>query len=231
MTAQEAEVETGLVVHEKSGFWMRPGTLDDYVIGERKQYLALGPREDDVLLDIGANIGSVARTFLEKGIRHVRCYEPDPDNWAVMCANLHEWMGTERVSGRQQAVIYDSAGYRLPLYKNRGRNKGAHSMTETIGRDVIQVECAGFRQVIGEVNPTLVKIDIEGGEYQFTEWIAGGWLANVRALAVEFHLTRAQWRQVDAPNLMEAIISAGFHPVKAPVIGEKNWTTLSVWSR
>lgn len=66
------------------GWTFRPGTIDRMIyngVVRQNEYL-LPPRfsPSDVVIDIGAHIGSFAHAAVERGCRRVHCFEPDGDN-------------------------------------------------------------------------------------------------------------------------------------------------------
>lgn len=215
--------------HRNTGLLMRPGTMDGYVIGERRGYLALGPRPDDVLLDVGGNIGAVAHEFAAAGCRVVTV-EPEPDNYQLLEANTAPM--AERVTAVRAAVVDQHPPSRsVPLYCNTaGKNKATHTLVATRGRTAVAVATVTLAELFDRHRPTLLKIDIEGGEYALAPTLRH-LPAYVRAIAMELHLNRKTWRTEQAPALAQAITDQGFAAVRAPRIGEKNWHTLAVWSR
>lgn len=225
-----------LVTHERSGMAVRPDTLDTYVIGERGQYLALNPGPGDRLLDIGGNIGAVTRLFLERGVDIVHTYEPDPDNFHLLTINCASWLNRRDDQGLVQcraAVVGRAAEDETDrsFYLNGGKNKGTHTTVPTRGREEITVPIVTMGEAVGTLCPTLLKIDIEGGEYDLLPWFKTGIPDYVRGIAMEIHLTRAEWRHELATELIGTITGQGFQVVKAPRVGEKNWTTFAVWLR
>lgn len=207
----------------RTGLFLRPGTCDDLIAREQKQYLALDPRPGDTLLDIGANIGAVAALFADLAVT-VHAFEPEPSNFRLLKRNAGD-----RAALYQAAVVGDAVvGERRDLFVNEGKNKGLHSLIATRGRSVRRVDVISFQNAVTIAEPTLVKIDIEGGEYDLP---LGQLPATVRGIAVELHLTRRAWRAVFAPAVVAAIETQGFVAVRPPRIGPKNWATLGVWLR
>lgn len=213
-------------VHAPTGLVHRPGTSDEYVIGERRQYLRLSPAPGDLLLDVGGNIGAVAWAFASEGCPVVTV-EPEPDNFRLLRTNTQP-CGT-LVTALRAAVVEDDAPH-VTLYLNQGTNCGAHSLMVQRGRVPLQVPAVPLRRLLDTYRPTLLKIDIEGGEYQLAPTLAA-LPAQVRGIAMELHLTRKAWRGHEAPRLVAALEAQGFTAMKLPHIGAKNWHTVGVWLR
>lgn len=203
------------------GLQTRPGTLDDYVISEvARSYGWMKPTPDDVMLDVGGNIGSVASWAADLGCR-VTSYEPDPDNFRMLCLNSPR-------SFNVQAALVVGSETEVTLFLNRGKNKGAHSLHIKRGRDEVRVPAVNFTEAFFRVKPTLLKVDCEGSEYDLLE---GPSLPGVRALAVEYHLTQRAWRDLRAPKLHLSLLNRGFECTRQPKFAGKNWTTLGWYVR
>lgn len=213
-----------LTLHKRSGLLRREGTLDDYVIGERRQYLRLEPGSDDILLDVGANIGAVSALFLAQGVRGVIAVEPDPDNAEICRRNLAAWP--------DRGVVVEAAatatGAETDLYLNAGKNKGLHSTVSRRGREKIRVQSYTLEYLLEFYKPTLLKVDIEGGEYALASTLTG-LPAHVRGVAIELHLMRAGWKTA-AQLIAEKFPTQGFTAKREPKFG-KNWTTMGIWTR
>ena len=77
------------VYQDESGVWCRAGVAADaYVIGETPTYEGLRIVPGDVVLDVGANIGVVARHVLERGAARVVAVEPYTGNTELLRLNL-----------------------------------------------------------------------------------------------------------------------------------------------
>jgi FkbM family methyltransferase len=195
------------------------------------------PREGDRLLDIGANIGAVSWEFLRYGnIEAAYCYEPDPENLEMLMRNLSQL----QVEGQSQGTAYASPkavvaaceeGEKRSFWKNTGKNKGAHSLVQSRGREEIQVPVVSLTDAFAWARPTLLKVDIEGGEYDFLPYFEYGVPDQIRAIAMELHLTKPGWRDSLAPRMVTAIKAAGFSAVKETRLEGKRWTSLGVWRR
>lgn len=81
------------------GLWCRPKTkAQDWtcvrdVICRNEYRLPKSFRPDDIVVDIGANIGTFALACLVRGAGHVFCFEPDAQNFAILKKNLEPYRG------------------------------------------------------------------------------------------------------------------------------------------
>jgi FkbM family methyltransferase len=220
-----------LVEDTKTGMMIRLGGAgegDAYILRERKQYLALKPQPDDVLLDLGASIGSVSSLF-SPIVSKVFAFEPEPENFGIL---QHNSASLENVELWAVAVVgrCEPQETRV-LYVAGGKNLGLHSLTPTRGRGEVRVPVAQFSRVLEYARPTLLKVDVEGAEYDLIEDFEAGLPSYVRGLALELHLTKPGWREHFAPRMMAAIANNQFAAVRVPHFTSQNWATLGVWLR
>src|SRR6266536_1753119 len=210
------EESHGLVLH-RDGIWVRPQTYDKQIVIESRQYLLLDPGKDDVLLDIGANIGATSLRFLAAGVRQVIAVEPESENYRILRQNLS---GYSDRSLSIRAAVASGGGVRR-LWLNRGRNKGMHSLVQQRKRHPVPVPTVSLEPLLLEHRPTLVKIDIEGGEYEIAASLAA-LPVSVRGLALELHLRLDAWRYDEAPALLREIRGQGFRELRPPRLGSNN---------
>lgn len=207
----------------------RPDTLDDFVINEVGCYEPLGMRPDDVVFDVGANIGAFTRLAAEAGVRKIVAFEPDPENAEQWRKNFDLIKPVPALDFYEAAVITDGGPHlKLPFFQNVGKNKGMHSLVPHRGRTTVDVRTVSWQQMLDEHQPTVLKIDIEGGEFGIN-------LAEipkqVRAIAIEIHLTKKGWREKET-LLVQSIVSQGFKATVAKVdVSGKRWTTFYVFHR
>lgn len=204
----------------------RRDTYDHRIVRESRQYLQLMPCSEDVLLDIGANIGSVSAAFLDAGIRAAIAIEPEPDNFRVLLNNLAPYQ--ERAIALRAAVAAESGVGNLWL--NQGPNKGTHSTVPRRGRPTITVRVVALAILLRQYRPSLLKVDIEGAEYALSEVLAD-LPGHVRGLAIELHLARTKWRTQLAPLIVQSLQKQSFIAAKQPVLAGRRPGSLSVWKR
>jgi FkbM family methyltransferase len=119
----------------------------------------------ECVLDIGANVGYLARLFSccvgKKG--RVLAFEPEPENVKALTSNLKRFT---------QASVYslamtDYVGT-ADFYLNRVSGTGNSLVPHPLGTREITVPCSTLDQFLEEhpdVHPDWVKIDVEGGEF------------------------------------------------------------------
>jgi FkbM family methyltransferase len=166
---------------------VRPGTSDSFVVTEvfSGEYNKLDIQHDDVVVDFGLNIGMFTLFALRKGARQVISFEPDKDNFQLAQQNLA--MNAPLKSSYQlfnHAVIGNNDQTR-EFSINVHKNKGAHSLVKKRGRDTTIVTCMNINRILEIYNPTIVKMDIEGGELECLPAVKD-W-SRINQFIMEFH--------------------------------------------
>ena len=142
-----------------------------------------------VILDIGANVGSFAAWALERWPGcHVHCYEPLPDNFALLKKNLAP------VEGKSVSLYNFAVGNPELTRLHLGRNNCGEASFYGIGE-----QATAFVEV--ETKPPsvlpkahIVKIDTEGSEMDILERL-GSFDHDV--ILLEYH-SEANRRKIDA---------------------------------
>lgn len=192
---------------------------DQVIVAEVKAtYGAMPVRRGDVVLDLGANIGASARLMLDKGAAKVIAVEPDPSNILLAKRNLYR---------RPATIIWAAVGPktgRMAIYVRPGKPYLTSTTGDTDRRKAM-VPSVTLGGLLTQYRPTIVKCDIEFGEYDLPELRALP--AHVRVLALEVHirydLVFTNRRQTDdelraqrraAADLIAAIEAQGFGVIK-----------------
>ncbi|HEY7558313.1 MAG TPA: FkbM family methyltransferase [Candidatus Binatia bacterium] len=153
-----------------------------------------------VILDIGANVGSFAAWALRRWPgAHVHCYEPLPDNFALLRRNLGQFEG-KSVSLHNFAVG-DPSLTRLYL----GRNNCGEASFYDIGEQstaFVEVETR-TPDILPEAQ--IAKIDTEGSEVEILTRMTS---LDFDAVMLEYH-SEANRRRIDA--LLKDYVLVGGH--------------------
>ena len=147
-----------------SKFWRKAGsgTWEPETFSVLSQYL--DKRHD--YLDIGAWIGPTVLYGARKA-RHVWCFEPDPTAFRALAWNL-ELNNLSNVSAFPVAL---SQGFGLARMASFGGERG-DSMTSLLntggaaGIDALTIGWDAFAQEVDLSSVSLVKMDIEGAEFE-----------------------------------------------------------------
>lgn len=185
----------------------RPGTYDKSMVADgQKSYRRLGIQSGDRVLDVGAHIGGFSRYAALLGAKVV-AYEPVSENVELLrrnCAGLD-------VEVRPRAVLWAEGSATIHL--TTGPHTGHHSFVIESSHRVDRVVPAdAFLDVLREVQPARVKIDVEGAEhaYDFADLPD-----TVAAIAIEIELSRPEWR-TGAARIAGQLDRQGFIAIKMP---------------
>jgi FkbM family methyltransferase len=200
-----------------TGLMYRP--IDKVIVDEVKGVYGPMPVEpDDVVLDLGAHIGATSLMALAKGASHVIAVEADPGNVPLLRRNLHRKAAT---------VIWAAVGAkpgRTMFYVRKDRPY-LGSTLEDPSREPLSVPMVPLSGLLSTYRPTIVKCDIEFGEYDLAE--LRSLPPSVRVLAMEVHIryagifaSRRQTakqltdRRAMAADLIAAVEAQGFREVR-----------------
>jgi FkbM family methyltransferase len=187
MKVQTNLVELRKLKHKGLEFLVRQGTTDDYVVREvlGGVYDKLKISDDDVVLDIGLNIGVFTVHALGKGAKKVYSFEPEQDNFNIAAKNIKlNNFEESRYQLFNSAVVGNNDKHRS-FSLNTKKNKGGHSLVHKRGRGTVNVHCMNINEIIATHKPTVIKMDIEGGEYECLKSVKS--FECVREMQLEFH--------------------------------------------
>jgi FkbM family methyltransferase len=167
---------------------LRRGTIDRRlfrsVVLDNEYRLPPRFNADDVILDIGAHVGSFALACLRRGAGHVVCCEPDADNFALLSANLapyYKRMTLLRAAVWRNDIPSATLTIHNPLDE---RNTGAIR----VGPGSQSVRAIAFDELIASLGKRLrlAKLDCEGAEWPIL--LTTRSLAAIDELCGEYHL-------------------------------------------
>lgn len=214
---------------------VREGTHDRLIvreIWEDRIYaldgLNLGP--DDLVLDIGAQIGSFSLLAASHGAR-VIAFEPCPMNLERLRKNVARNNFADRIEVRPMAVSSPGTT-QLRLYQSY-TNLGGHSSYGWLGPGV-DVACTSLDVILADLpGVRVIKVDAEGAEAAILFGAGTRALANVERVFAEVidHPAITNQRAAGEPipdhsGLMEFLEQAGFAVSRDPetkvVVGDRD---------
>lgn len=167
--------------------YLRKNVIDDYWVTEgllfANEYPDMGISKNDILLDVGANIGIYTLLNYRKA-KLVVSIEPEQYNFEVLKRNVE----TNNISN---VVLVNKAV---------GSKKGLVGMNTTGGSARVEgkgsIEMTTLDNIIDELNvkPTVMKMDIEGYEAEALRGFSNG-LNYVKKIVMEVH----------SPSLLEEV--------------------------
>jgi FkbM family methyltransferase len=189
MTISEKEASAETVLDKDSGLWYRPDLGELFVIKEQTQYKAL-EFEDKTVMDVGAHIGCFTSLAIKQGAKHVWAYEPTKESFDILSRNLlsrHMWStlyNTALIGGSEDSVDF----YLSKKYPT------CHTHMPVRGREKVTVDAMSFWERVDLHKPDVLKIDVEGGEYDF---IFQKEIPDfVEQIAIELHLGKKGYREL-----------------------------------
>ena len=144
---------------------------------------------DDVVYDIGANVGTYT-CFLSDRLQpnQVVAFEPHPSNLVSLRSNL-DLNNTDAVV--IERALSDTNGTAELMVASQDMGEGKHSLAMDSDGENIKVELATGDKLIenGEIPaPTVLKIDVEGAEYQVLQGLEQTLKSDLcRLIYVEIH--------------------------------------------
>lgn len=142
---------------------------------------------DSVVIDVGGYAGNWSARIFEKYQPHIYCFELEP-NFAKDIAARFESNPKIRcfdygLSGENGTLSLMQKGMGSTLYADSGVHPASGKSVQVRVRDIVEV-----LNELGLKNVDLLKLNIEGGEYDVLErMIAADRLKDVGCLMVQFH--------------------------------------------
>ena len=159
---------------------------EDYITRYLLDHLDI--RDNDLVIDIGANIGWYSMTLSSRAKPRIVAFEPDVLNFRLLQDNL-QMNGKDNVRAFNKALSDHEGVMTLYLYKKH--NPGRHSFIKqensvgTAEVAIVPLDAFLEREGFGEGPVKLVKIDIEGYEYTALK-AASRTLARTQWILTEF---------------------------------------------
>jgi len=156
---------------------------------ERK-YDCYGLNNLDVVLDIGANNGLFSLLMLQNGCKKVYAFEPNKES----LINLnHLFRNTDAVQTVEKAVYTEDKDLEFFIDPNNttiGSISEEHLTKEGVNAQKITVPAISLKTFIQEYNLdriSLVKMDIEGAEYDIIEHLDDEVYHKIDSFLIEYH--------------------------------------------
>ena len=193
--------------------------------------LFLNVNRQDVCIDIGANIGYASLVMWLKGSKSIYALEPNIEAFKVLKKNLS---GIHNISLFNIAVSSETRREKLYLHKLIKDKSNKDKIIElsqasslladktNIGNIFYEIESKSLIDFFDETNqkPTIIKCDIEGGEYLiYEQLIQCAKLFKIRKIFVECHAKKyPQYEKLHQnfinlikQNNLEDIIDTSWH--------------------
>jgi FkbM family methyltransferase len=146
--------------------------------------------ENDVLLDIGANVGTVS-LFASLRCKSVIAVEAAYDNFRLLVRNI-ELNKIANIIPLNNAVTYHNQFVKLFMDRNRS---GCHTLRPTRGRTAEQVKAININDLLETYQPNKIKMDCEYGEYEIIPNVKPENWDMIDAISIEFHCAQPRVRE------------------------------------
>jgi len=171
-----------------NGIYMRPGTSDFSVFRQIFMNDEYGLELDgtpQVIFDIGANIGLASLYFAHRfPDSRIYALEPDPSNFAILTLNAES---IPKIVLLQNALWNRNTP--LEMIED-GHDKWGIQVRELSDSQKNHVQAVSMEFLIEQYRIAkidLLKIDIEGAEFELFEGDCKSWLSKVKVLVIELH--------------------------------------------
>lgn len=179
--------------YAKFPLYCRPGTSDIDVFQQifiSREYRCLDDNRDvELIIDCGANVGYSAAYFLSRFANtSLIAIEPDPENFAMLEANLAPYIGRFRalrsaVWSRQVGLVISE----LPFGDGR---EWARTVRETRTGEIpamVAIDIGTLFKESGYDRISILKVDIEGAESIVFSSNYETWIGKVDTIVIELH--------------------------------------------
>ncbi len=151
---------------------------------------------ETLIVDAGANIGFFT-LFAARESPHAKIYsiEPFPESYERLCHNVKTNRLDDRVTCLNCALGRSSETRMMELSGTRSQARRVVAFDEGNSGDATSVSTKTLEQVFEEqeiARVDLLKMDIEGGEYEAFFSTRGEVLRRIRSIALEYHPERRE---------------------------------------
>lgn len=138
-------------------------------------------KDDDVVYDLGANIGAFSIACSNYNVKKIYAFEPHPEIYGCLNYNLNRY-------GKNCTTFNNAISDDFKTVKFGTSESTVASSIKDDG--AFEVESINLEKFVYKNNldlPTYLKLDIEGAEYDFFENTSDEFIKNVHSIFFEFH--------------------------------------------
>ena len=197
---------------------------DSFIIDEiwkKHEYEDCTYDKDDVWLDLGAHVGSFA-IWASPKVKQIFSFEPDPRQLFYFKRNA-ERNGIRNVVLNEGAVTWDDRETAVLYVKDKG-HRAENTLFPVRGRKEVHVDCWNINQLIEELHPNKIKMDIEGPEVEVTEAITDKNWDSIEEIVMEFHFRQHKdWPHFTKYNRILDVLKKHFGYLEYAENPKKSW--------
>lgn len=205
-----------MIAAEPGTLILRAGTQDgecyDHVFVDNEYRLPRRFAASDVILDVGANVGTFAAACLVRGAGRVVSLEPEPRNFSLLRRNVAQW---GRRAECRNVAVWRSDDEGTIYLADHGDEMGATHAIAPGG--TVPVQGVGLDTLLKELGSVrLVKLDCEGSEYPAL--FTAKELRRAEEIVGEYHALLERERPWDCTSrgLKKCLEDAGFEVELVP---------------
>lgn len=191
------KVEPKFSIKQYKGLYFREKTSDKSMIKESyTNYASMKFDENSVVVDFGGNIGAFGKIALDGGCKELHIFEPETTNFDMIYLNLMLYSFAvipPRIRFYKTAVSTSNEP-ELVFYQNDSGNKDCSGTVTPVSKLAVAsrkirttVANRNINEVLSEIKPTHLKVDIEGAEISWIREIKAEFPDSVQELALEIH--------------------------------------------
>tara|TARA_R110000737_G_scaffold163384_1_gene190980 strand:+ start:58 stop:1017 length:960 start_codon:yes stop_codon:yes gene_type:complete len=147
--------------------------------------------EDDIVYDLGANVGAFSK-WVDLKYPYTQIYGFEPTPGYLDCLN-NTFSNKEQIQFFSKAISNKEEIKHFNIFKDGVTNSlipnlNNHNAENYKGK--VEIECVNLEEFINKNNlfqPTFIKMDIEGAEYDVIDSLSDEFILNTRILLLEFH--------------------------------------------
>jgi FkbM family methyltransferase len=164
--------------------------------------------KNDVVVDVGANIGVFTAYAAFRTRKAVYAFEPFPDNYAALEQNMR----ANRLSNvtTHMAAISDKSGTELISVADKSQHHRLKKFAHGVSGKYIEIPSMTLQEIMDDNNLKQIdflKLDCEGAEAPILLSTSREYLLRVKKIALEFHDHLSEITHVQLQKLLE---DAGF---------------------
>lgn len=226
---EEIFIQDGLVPGGRYTFINKKEKIDKKTGNVKKPKVFVCPSKEmkmvkldyrDVIIDIGAYTGLYTLMCAKYPVKKVYSYEATKSTFNVLYKNCEKLNNIECFN---KAVVGDDKKY-IDFYISKSMGVTNSIKSKSSYENIEKVECVKYSNIIK--NGTIVKIDIEGGEYDIPieELIQ----PHIRAYLIDFHKVKNYDWLNHCKKIIERLDNLGYKCLVKPNF-DNGWTRAGAW--
>lgn len=191
--------------------------------GERKPFItpmaecnSISLRHSDVVVDIGAYVGTYCIRCARHPCKQVIAYEPTPTTFSILSLTH-----LPNLTCIQSAIVADSRPS-VDLFISSGI--GVTNSIVLSNKKAFSISVPAINYTLAVSSASIVKIDVEGAEYTYPII-----QPSLRAIIIDFHPVPGDWEKA-ANHIMSDLADIGFITIRKPDFS-CGWTRAGSWER